>query len=682
MRRRDFLCGAALALASPIAHSQATPKRVRYGGDAAFAPFEYLDADGKPAGFQIELLAALASEMGVEFDINLAPWQQIESDFRAGRLDLAAMVDTTERRKWARFTHGHATPALSFYFRRGAREPNGLNDLDGLRIAVPDTEAMRDTLRKWLAGVPGTFVRFPDVEQALAAVRDKQADIGLLPRAYADRQLASDRFNGLSASHQILPLQTYAFALSPENEALATAVQAALERLEADGRLEALRVRWLSSHREIAQRLLLERVLVKQTEWTFGVAGVSALALAALGFGVWRHRRIATLEKARRHGAEMLMRHAFELHADAMVLFDRTDRIVRDANVAMLNLVGVKAEEVIGQPLSVLDRHCEEEQLRFLMHTLDLEGSLNGHPLRVRRTDGVLRDCLITGDILEIGASRYLFCVVRDITEQLAADQALRRTYEQMGADLREARKELETTREAKALAENRLQEFTRSVAHDLKTPVNAVQSFSGLLHQRLAEGDVQEAARYSAHIERAARRMAAMIDALSLLAQVGRAPLVRNAVDMAKLAQETWSLVSAADPARQVQVRIGTLPIAQADADLVAQIWQNLLGNAWKYTAHNTDAAVLIDSHQDERGTWYRVTDNGDGFDMTKAKLLFHPFQRMHAGNRFEGSGVGLSLVRRMVEHHGGEVRVRSTPNVGTIAEFTLEAKGSVAGR
>ena len=676
MRRRAFLCGSALAVASSVALPQPAAKRLRYGGDAAFAPFEYLDANGKPAGFQIDLLAALAPEIGVEFDVVLAPWQQTEREFRDGRLDLIAMVDTVERRKWARFAHGHATPALSFYFAHGTREPNGLNDLEGLRVAVPDTEAMRDTMRKWLSGVPGAFVPVPDAQQALVAVREKQADMALLPRAYADPLLGTDAFRGLAASHQILPLQTYAFALPADQGALALALQGALDRLEADGRLEALRVRWLSSHREIAQRLLLERGLVKQTEWTFGVATVSALAVAALGFGFWRHRRIAVAEKASRRGAEMLMRHAFELHADAMVLFDRTDGIVRDANAAMLNLVGVKPDEVIGQPLSVLDRHCEEEQLRFLVQTLDLEGSLNGHPLRVRRTDGALRDCLITGDILEIGQTRFLFCIVRDITDQLANDQALRRTYEQIGAELREVRKELQSTREAKALAENRLQEFTRSVAHDLKTPVNAVQSFSGLLHQRLADGDVQEAKRYSAHIERAARRMASMIDALTRLAQIGRTPLTRGTVDMAKVAQETWTLVSAGEPERRVQIRIEPLPPAQGDADLVAQIWQNLLGNAWKYTAHNRDAAVRIDSHRDARGTWYRITDNGDGFDMTKAKLLFQPFQRMHSSNRYEGSGVGLSLVRRIVEHHGGEVRVRSTPGVGTIAEFTLEAR------
>ena len=310
------------------------------------------------------------------------------------------------------------------------------------------------------------------------------------------------------------------------------------------------------------------------------------------------------------------------------------------------------------------------------MRTFDLEGGLNAHPLRVRRADGTYRDCLITGDILEIGEARYLFCVVRDITEQLAADQALRRTYDQMGADLREMRRALENTSEAKALAENRLQEFTRSVSHDLKTPLNAVQTFSGLLHQRLSEDDMQEAARYSAHIERAARRMASMIDALTRLAQIGRTPLVRVTVDMAKLAQDTWILVSATEPARQVQMRIDPLPPAQGDSDLVAQVWQNLLGNAWKYTAHSADAAVLVDSHRDERGTWYRITDNGAGFDMTKAKLLFQPFQRMHTANQFEGSGVGLSLVRRIVEHHGGEVRLRSTVNVGTIAEFTLDSK------
>ena len=125
--------------------------------------------------------------------------------------------------------------------------------------------------------------------------------------------------------------------------------------------------------------------------------------------------------------------------------------------------------------------------------------------------------------------------------------------------------------------------------------------------------------------------------------------------VDMLHLAEDTWTLLAASQPQRAVVLRLTDLPQAQADPDLAAQVWQNLLDNAWKYSGNVADAKVSVDSYADGRGTWYRVADNGAGFDMAQAGGLFQPFQRMHTASQFPGTGVGLSLVRRIIDHHGG---------------------------
>jgi signal transduction histidine kinase len=165
------------------------------------------------------------------------------------------------------------------------------------------------------------------------------------------------------------------------------------------------------------------------------------------------------------------------------------------------------------------------------------------------------------------------------------------------------------------------------------------------------------------------------MIVALTQLAQVVQQPLQRQVVDMRKMAQETADLLAAAQGGKRGEMRIDALPSAQGDTALLTQVWQNLLGNAIKFSARVAEPKVRVDSHRDERGTWYRITDNGIGFDMAKTDRLFLPFQRMPGTQAFDGTGVGLSLVRRIVEHHGGHVRLRSAPGVGTVAEFTLDA-------
>ncbi|GCL61086.1 ATP-binding protein [Pseudaquabacterium pictum] len=684
MNKRSLLVGAALAGAGWCLGAggvAAQPLRLRYGGDAAFAPFESLDADGQPQGFQTALLAALGPLAGVEFDIRLAPWAQTERAFRTGQVDVVGMVDTSERRAWALFTRGHATPALAVYRRSGQPDPQGLTGLANLRVAVPDSEPMRHTLRTWLAGLPGPFLLQADAAAALAALQQGMADVALLPRAYADPLLAAGAAPDVVASALNLPLQTYALAVAPGRADLQARLQQGLDALEADGRLEALRTRWLSSHQALAERQLLSRGLATQRSRTWQVAAAGAGAALVLGAGLWwRGRRVATERQGRQAAeaalqqAERLLLHSFAQHPDAMLLVERDSGVVRDANAALLDLLGLPADTLIGRPLDALDGVVDAAALRQLVQRLTDDGRLDAAPLRLRRADGSPRDALVSADVLPVGDRPHVFCLLRDITEQLARDALLRQGYDSLAGQLNLARHELQAAQVRQTEAEDRLQTFTRAVSHDLKTPLNAVQGYLGLLQQRLRAGHVQEAMVHAQRMAAAARRMTAMIDALGRLARVDQQPLQRQPLDMVRLAEDTWALLQPQLADRRMEFRVDVLPPAQGDPDLVAQVWQNLLGNAAKYSDGRDPAKVAVSSHQDDRGTWYRVADNGVGFDMAAAGRLFTPFQRLHEGSRFEGSGVGLSLVRRIVEHHGGAVRLRSAPGVGTVAEFTLD--------
>lgn len=677
--KRRFLLGAAASIATPC--PAAAPQRLRYGGDADFAPFESIGADGRPQGFQVDLLAALAPLLGVEFELVLRPWAQTEQDFRAGQLDVVGMVDTANRRQWALFTQGHATPALGVYRRRERPEPQSLPDLTGLRVALPDSEAMHETRHTWLAGLQASFLPVADAAQALAAVQQGHAEVALLPHAYADRLLATGVAPGVVGSRLALDMQRYALAVAPGRGDLQRQLQQGLDQLEADGRLEQLRLRWLGSHRGRAERQRLAQGLDAQRSRTWmALAGGGTLALA-LGAGLWwRGRRLATERRARQAAeaalaeAEQLLSRSFARHPDPMLLVEQGSGTVRDANAALLQLVGLQAGQLIGQPLAALGGLVDAQSLQHLVQLLTDDGRLDAVPLQLHRADGQRRDALISADLLTMGDSVQVFCLLRDITEQLAHDAAARAGYDALAAQLQQAQAERDGARAGQVLAEGRLHEFTRTVSHDLKTPLNAVQGFLGLLRQRLAAGHVQEAVQHAQRIDQAARRMAAMVDSLARLAQVGRMPLQRQPLDMVRLVQDTWALLLPQLGDRRMEFRVEVLPPAQGDPDLVAQVWQNLLGNAAKYSADRDPARVGVSCHQDTRGTWYRVADNGDGFDMAQADRLFLPFQRLHEGSRFAGNGVGLSLVRRIVEHHGGDVRLRSALGVGTVAEFTLD--------
>lgn len=679
--RRALLRACLVAVCAPRAGTAWPRETLRYGGDDSFAPFESLDAAGRPQGFQIDLIHEIGRVLEIEVQITLLPWAKTEAALRAGTIDAIAMVDTAERRSWARFVRSHATPIFAVYLRRGQPDPQVLSEAAGRRVAVLAGEAMQATLHDWLAGIAATYLRVADGAQALAAVQRGDADWALLPRAYGDRALAALGAGDVVAGTQGFRLQAYALAVAPGAALWHERLQRALDELERSGRLDELRMRWLGSHRDLAEQSRLRQSLAHARVWTWGIGAAGVAAAAGLGALVWRRGQRVRAERQRRRDAESALQRAEELLArsftrnpEPMLVVERGSGIVRDANDALLALLGVQAESFIGQPLAVAGGPVDAQTLAALAAMLDREGTLDAAALRLERADGQQRECLVSADPIRLDDSVHLFCIVRDITEQLQHDALLRDGYAVLSAKLREAQRVADAARASQQRAEEAMQDFTQAVAHGLRAPLHAVEGFVGLLRLRLREGHVQEAVAYSEHIERAAKRMSAMVAALNGLARVSREALERTPVDMTRIARDTWQQMAASAPQREVACRIDDLPPAQADLFQVAQVWQNLLDNAWKFTTEVAQPRVAIDSVRDPRGTWYRVTDNGAGFDMAHASRLFVPFQRMHGAGRFAGNGVGLSLVKRIIEHHEGDIRVRSAPGVGTVVEFTLD--------
>lgn len=674
--RRTHAGWLALCVTIALVASPAAARVLHYGGDAGFAPFESLDPQGRPGGFQVELMQAVAREMGADLEITLQPWDATVEAFRAGRVDVVAMVQTTERRAYARFLPGHAALDFAVYLPVGRSAPRTLQDLDGQRLAVLDREPMRETLSRWMSGIHGPFVRSPDTRAALLAVQRGEADMALLLRAYADPIVARGEVAGVVAAPGSLALQTYALAVAYDNQALFEELQSVLARLEADGTLPALRQRWLSP--ETALRAAMARDLSEQRRWTWAVAAGAAALLLLAAVVLQRRAHAHARERQRRQRAEQslqrardMLEHTFQRNPEPMLVIDHPSGVVRDANPALLALLGETEARVVGQPLRALGRHVALDKLKQMARAIDTQGGIDGLPADVLPSSGDLpRPCLISADRMEVGGQHVVLCIVRDVSDRMASDAAFRQGYQRLHD---EHPPEVDTLPPGDD-ADERLREFTRAVAHDLRAPLLAIQGFVGLLRERLNLGHTAEALEYSEQVDKATRRMNAMIEALCALAQVDQRALRRDPIDMEALVDDTWRLVCAADPARAVELRRDPLPAARGDPDLVAQIWQNLLHNAWKYTARAGQARVRVDSFEQDGRIWYRVTDNGAGFDMARARDLFQPFRRMHAKGQFDGTGIGLSMVQRIVRHHTGEVRLRSQPDIGTVAEFTLQ--------
>ncbi|MES2688175.1 MAG: GAF domain-containing protein [Pseudomonadota bacterium] len=226
--------------------------------------------------------------------------------------------------------------------------------------------------------------------------------------------------------------------------------------------------------------------------------------------------------------------------------------------------------------------------------------------------------------------------------------------------------------------ANQELEAFSYSVSHDLRTPLSAIDGFSGLLARDISAGGMTPARgqHYLTRIRAGVAQMGELINALLSLAQVSKTSLRWGSVNLSALAQEVLNGYQEREPGRSVQLQVAPDMLVQGDVRLLRQVLDNLLGNAWKFSAGQLQTRITFGCEQGSEGQdVYVVRDNGAGFDMTYSEKLFGAFQRLHTVAEFEGTGIGLATVQRIVMRHGGKVWAESAPGQGATFYFTLGA-------
>jgi light-regulated signal transduction histidine kinase (bacteriophytochrome) len=231
---------------------------------------------------------------------------------------------------------------------------------------------------------------------------------------------------------------------------------------------------------------------------------------------------------------------------------------------------------------------------------------------------------------------------------------------------------ELETLVLGRTAELHELKAFSSAVSHDLRGPLQTIGGFAELLSQFEAESLTEQGREYVDHICGATSRLANTIDDLMRLSRAATTPLQRTDVDLSALATTTVENLRARDPERTVTVRIESNLRAWCDAGLLGVVLNNLIGNAWKFTARREDAVISVGASSGDPREFF-VRDNGVGFDASRAGELFGAFQRLHAQSEFPGTGIGLCTVHRIVQRHGGVIRAESAVGEGATFSFTL---------
>lgn len=387
-----------------------------------------------------------------------------------------------------------------------------------------------------------------------------------------------------------------------------------------------------------------------------------------------RNKQLVDSQEAlRKRTAEVINAHRF---LDSVIESDPTAISIKDAdslrymriNRAFEALVGLERGEIIGK----LDEDlfsAEEAKVRREIDQRTLKSGevidVHGVPLQTRKKGKRVLHTKKIAVTDEQGQPLYLLGISEDVTVRNAMDELVRKLNAKLAMNV----SELEASNKD-------LESFSYSIAHDLRSPLSVIGGYVGLIQKQCIKTSDEKSLKYAQTINDSVRQMDRLITDLLAFSKLARQAVNKAEVDMDLLVRQTVATALKQHPADKLpEVEQAVLPRANADAGLLAQVWINLISNAVKYSSKSAKPRIKIDGRREGAELIYTVQDNGAGFDMAEYAKLFGIFERLHGSHEFEGTGIGLAIVHRIVTHHGGRVWAEGKVNHGATFYFSLPA-------
>jgi PAS domain S-box-containing protein len=689
-----------------------------------YPPYCMVDENGEAAGFSVDLFRASAEAVGLQVQIKIGVWSQIREDLALGRIDALPLVGRTpEREELYDFTMPYISLHGAVFVRKGNNDINSVEDLKGKEIAVMRGDNAEEFLRR--EKLSDHIITTATFEEAFMQLAAGEHDAVIVQRVVGITLLDELRIKSVvPLSFQIPQFrQDFCFAVQKGDEILLERLNEGLSIIIANNKYEEIRHKWFGpvdnsgiSTRQIIRLsfyLLLPLVVVMIILWIIFLRREVVRRTAKLNQEVEKHHlTMKMLEDNQKELSESEGQIRLLLNSTAEGIFgvDNNGNCIF-INKSALDILGYTSpDEVTGSDVHDLIHHSHSDGSSFSRNDCRIFNALrngerthvdsevlwkkDGTPFEAEYFSYPIRDGdQISGSVVTFWdiserkkAERELLALkssLEQIVEERTAElnnkiQKLNRSQKAMlylvedlngiSAELKEERRKLE-------YSNKELEAFTYSVSHDLRAPLRAIDGFSKFLMEDYYEILDDEGKRYINTIRANALKMDQLIMDMLNLSRISRATISLSDVDMGAVAESMFSEIATEEEKQLFRVKIEKGPIVKCDPSLIKQVWQNLIGNALKYSSRSDVKRIEI-GHRVENGeVIFYIQDQGAGFNPEYKHKLFGVFQRLHRSDEFEGTGVGLAIINRIIQKHGGRVWAEGAVGRGAVFSFSLPA-------